>query len=103
MCRPHNPPNSFFLIGAIIPIPFYFLARRYPDSWYKYFNAPVFFTGTVSRFLLWTNIIELRDLGIIGTVTAGDRDQLFLMGAGGLHLPGKAFRYFISETLDLTA
>jgi len=42
----YHPLLYFFLVGAIIPIPFYFLARRYPDSWYKYFNAPVFFTGT---------------------------------------------------------
>lgn len=42
----YHPLLYFFLVGALLPIPFYFLARRYPDSWYKYFNAPVFFTGT---------------------------------------------------------
>ncbi|KAF8315052.1 OPT-domain-containing protein [Clavulina sp. PMI_390] len=42
----YHPLLYFFLIGALVPIPFYFLAKRYPDAWYKYFNAPVFFTGT---------------------------------------------------------
>lgn len=35
----------FFLIGALAPIPFYFLARRYPLSFWRYINVPVFFTG----------------------------------------------------------
>jgi hypothetical protein len=35
----------FFLIGAILPIPFYFLARRYPLSLWRYVNIPVFFSG----------------------------------------------------------
>jgi hypothetical protein len=35
----------FLLIGAILPIPFYFLARRYPLSFWRYINIPVFFAG----------------------------------------------------------
>ena len=31
----------FFLIGAIMPIPFYYLARRYPHSFWRYVNIPV--------------------------------------------------------------
>ena len=31
----------FFLIGAIMPIPFYYLARRYPRSFWRYVNIPV--------------------------------------------------------------
>jgi hypothetical protein len=31
----------FFLIGAIMPIPFYYLARRYPRSRWRYVNTPV--------------------------------------------------------------
>jgi OPT family oligopeptide transporter len=36
----------FFLIGAIVPIPIYFLARRYPSSPFKLFNTPLFFFAT---------------------------------------------------------
>lgn len=35
----------FFLIGAFLPIPFYFLARRYPLSIWRYVNIPIFFAG----------------------------------------------------------
>lgn len=31
----------FFLIGAILPIPFYYLARRRPRSFWRYVNIPV--------------------------------------------------------------
>ncbi|KAF8577861.1 OPT oligopeptide transporter [Ramaria rubella] len=36
----------FFLIGALLPIPFYFAARRWPQSLFKFVNMPVFFAGT---------------------------------------------------------
>ncbi|KAI0762717.1 OPT oligopeptide transporter [Fomes fomentarius] len=35
----------FFLIGALLPIPFYVLARRYPASFWRYVNIPVCFAG----------------------------------------------------------
>ena len=35
----------FFLIGALLPIPFYYLARRYPLSYWRYVNIPIFFAG----------------------------------------------------------
>ena len=35
----------FFLIGAILPIPFYVLARWYPTRFYRYVNIPVCFAG----------------------------------------------------------
>ena len=38
----------FFLIGAVAPIPIYFLARRYPGGPWKFFNAPIFFVGTAN-------------------------------------------------------
>lgn len=41
----YNPLLWFFLIGAILPIPFYLLARRYPLSFWRYINIPVFFAG----------------------------------------------------------
>ncbi|EIN13377.1 OPT oligopeptide transporter [Punctularia strigosozonata HHB-11173 SS5] len=41
----YYPLVFFFLIGAIAPIPFYFLARKYPRSLWRYVNMPVFFNG----------------------------------------------------------
>lgn len=38
----------FFLVGALLPIPFYFLARRYPLSFWRFINIPVFFSGVSS-------------------------------------------------------
>ena len=35
----------FFLIGALLPIPFYILACRYPASFWRYVNIPVCFAG----------------------------------------------------------
>lgn len=42
---PYSGLLWFFLIGILAPIPFYFLARRYPLSFYRYINIPVFFAG----------------------------------------------------------
>ncbi|KAJ7194594.1 OPT oligopeptide transporter [Mycena pura] len=39
----YNPLLYGFLVGALLPIPFYFLARRYPRSSWRYVNIPVFF------------------------------------------------------------
>ncbi|EJC97675.1 OPT oligopeptide transporter [Fomitiporia mediterranea MF3/22] len=41
----YQPILYFFLIGAILPIPFYFLARRYPLSPWRFVNVPVLFSG----------------------------------------------------------
>jgi len=41
----YNPLLWAFFIGAVTPIPFYFLARRYPLSFWRYINIPVFFAG----------------------------------------------------------
>jgi len=41
----YHPMLWFFLVGALSPIPFYFLARRYPLSFWRYINMPVFFAG----------------------------------------------------------
>jgi OPT family oligopeptide transporter len=38
----------FFLIGAVAPIPFYILARRYPNGRWKYINTTLFFFSTAS-------------------------------------------------------
>jgi OPT family small oligopeptide transporter len=41
----YHPLLWGFLVGAIAPIPFYFLSRRYPQSLFKYVHMPVFFAG----------------------------------------------------------
>lgn len=41
----YYPFVYFFLIGAILPVPFYLLARRYPLSLWRYINIPVCFAG----------------------------------------------------------
>jgi hypothetical protein len=38
----------FFAVGAIAPVPFYVLARRFPLSIWRYINVPVFFAGVSS-------------------------------------------------------
>jgi len=42
---PYSALLWFFLIGTLAPIPFYFLARRFPLSFWRYINIPVFFAG----------------------------------------------------------
>jgi hypothetical protein len=41
----YSPLLYFLLLGALLPIPFYFLARRYPLSFWRYINIPIFFAG----------------------------------------------------------
>ncbi|KAL0578485.1 hypothetical protein V5O48_003534, partial [Marasmius crinis-equi] len=43
--QPYNFTLYFLLIGAILPIPLYFLARRYPLSFWRYVNIPLMFSG----------------------------------------------------------
>jgi hypothetical protein len=45
MSNRYNPLLWFFFIGAVAPIPFYYLARRSPLSFWRYINIPVFFVG----------------------------------------------------------
>ncbi|KAJ9101471.1 hypothetical protein QFC19_005122 [Naganishia cerealis] len=39
--------NWFWLIGAVLPIPTYLLAKRYPKSFFRYVNWPVIFSGVL--------------------------------------------------------
>jgi hypothetical protein len=41
----YYPLIWFFLIGAVAPIPFYFLARHRPRSFWRYVNIPVALTA----------------------------------------------------------
>ncbi|KAK0566473.1 hypothetical protein OC844_000696 [Tilletia horrida] len=36
----------FFLVGALVPIPTYLLAKKFPRSWIRYVTWPVIFTAT---------------------------------------------------------
>ncbi|KAK5996142.1 Sexual differentiation process protein isp4 [Cladobotryum mycophilum] len=41
----YSPLGWGFLAGAILPIPFYFLQKRYPNSWVRYVHIPVLLNG----------------------------------------------------------
>jgi len=43
--QPYYAAIWFLLIGAVSPIPFYFLARKYPRSLFRYVNIPVVWVG----------------------------------------------------------
>lgn len=38
--------NVMFIIGAVIPIPTWYLAKKFPNSWIRLINWPVFFSAT---------------------------------------------------------
>lgn len=44
----YNPLLWFFLVGALLPVPFYYLARWYPLSFWRYVNVPILFAGVTS-------------------------------------------------------
>jgi OPT family small oligopeptide transporter len=51
---------SGFIIGVVLPIPGWFLARKYPNRWYKYINWPIILGGvgqvppaTGYNFTMW--------------------------------------------------
>jgi OPT family small oligopeptide transporter len=44
----YNSLLWFLLIGTLLPIPFYFLARRYPRSFWRYVHIPVALVGVNS-------------------------------------------------------
>lgn len=44
---PYRPMLWFFLIGFILPIPFWYLGRRFPNvTWLKYVHIPLIFNAT---------------------------------------------------------
>ncbi|KAG7091222.1 hypothetical protein E1B28_010273 [Marasmius oreades] len=42
---PYHPHLYAIVIGAFLPVPFYFWQRRYPNSWVKYISTPVILNG----------------------------------------------------------
>ncbi|KAM0152898.1 hypothetical protein ACHAQE_007869 [Botrytis cinerea] len=50
----------FFLIGPVVTVAVYFIYRRYPNSWVRYINVPVFFNAAgnippanTTQYSLW--------------------------------------------------
>jgi len=44
----YHPLLYFYILGAVLPIPCYFLARRFPRSYWRYINIPLIFAGVTS-------------------------------------------------------
>lgn len=44
----YGPTLYGFLWGALLPIPFYFLAKRFPTSWVRNIHIPVFLSGPLN-------------------------------------------------------
>ncbi|CAO3631316.1 unnamed protein product [Cunninghamella echinulata] len=42
----YSPTLYFFLIGFLLPIPFYLLSKKYPNSFWKYVHIPLIFNAT---------------------------------------------------------
>ncbi|KAG0199594.1 hypothetical protein BGX28_007141 [Mortierella sp. GBA30] len=42
----YNAINYFFLIGFVLPIPFYYLKKAFPNSWLEYVHTPVLLSAT---------------------------------------------------------
>jgi OPT family oligopeptide transporter len=42
----YNPINYFFLIGLLLPIPFYFLKKKFTGTWVEYIHIPVILSST---------------------------------------------------------
>ncbi|KAF9187013.1 hypothetical protein BGZ50_002181 [Haplosporangium sp. Z 11] len=42
----YNAINYFFLIGFILPIPFYYLKKAFPNTWMDYVHIPVLLAST---------------------------------------------------------
>src|ERR1700736_5183077 len=61
----------FFIIGAILPVPVYFLARRYPAGPWKFLNVPLFMSSTsyfppatAIKYLLTFKLTIVTRLGV---------------------------------------
>ncbi|KAG0040261.1 hypothetical protein BGZ83_002620, partial [Gryganskiella cystojenkinii] len=42
----YNTVNYFFIIGFLLPIPFYFLKKKFPNTWVDYIHIPVLLAAT---------------------------------------------------------
>jgi OPT family small oligopeptide transporter len=41
----YHPLEYGFLVGALLPVPFYFLTKKFPRSWVKYVHVPLMLAG----------------------------------------------------------
>ncbi|KIW42659.1 OPT family small oligopeptide transporter [Exophiala oligosperma] len=44
----YHPVLYFFLVGALLPIPVYLMANKYPSSYWRLVHVPIMFTGPVN-------------------------------------------------------
>ena len=42
----YNPINYFFVVGFLLPIPFYYLKKKYPNTWLDNIHIPVLLAAT---------------------------------------------------------
>ncbi|KAG0048796.1 hypothetical protein BGZ83_006303 [Gryganskiella cystojenkinii] len=42
----YNAVNYFFVIGFLLPIPFYFIKKRFPNTWLDFIHIPVLLAAT---------------------------------------------------------
>jgi OPT family small oligopeptide transporter len=42
----YNSINYFFLIGFVLPIPFYYIKKRFPNTWLDYIHVPIVLAST---------------------------------------------------------
>ncbi|KAG9062071.1 hypothetical protein KI688_006793 [Linnemannia hyalina] len=42
----YNAINFFFLLGFVLPLPFYFIKKAYPNTWLDYVHIPVMLSAT---------------------------------------------------------
>ncbi|KAK3815165.1 MAG: OPT family small oligopeptide transporter [Benniella sp.] len=53
----YNSINFFFLIGFLLPIPFYYLNKHSPNSWLEYVHIPVILSATGAyHFTNWLTV-----------------------------------------------
>lgn len=43
----YHPLEWGFLVGALLPIPFYLLTKRFPGSWVRYIHIPLLLNGVL--------------------------------------------------------
>lgn len=43
----YHPLEYGFLIGALLPVPFWLLAKRFPNSWVRYVHVPLLLNGVL--------------------------------------------------------
>ncbi|KAI9266013.1 OPT family small oligopeptide transporter [Sporodiniella umbellata] len=60
---PYSSMLYLFLVGALIPFPFYFYTKRYPNSWVKYIHVPLFLNALgmmppamPSNYVMWCSV-----------------------------------------------